>query len=201
MKKIVLASGSPRRKKLMKQMGFAFDVISSSVPETYDANEPPSQIVQMLALRKAKDVAGRQTQALVIGADTLVVFEETILEKPKSKEDAQNMLTSLKNTSHQVLTGVALVKVYDDGNKTEQHTFFEQTIVQFGNLSDNLITNYINMGSPMDKAGAYGIQDDLGALFVEGIKGDYNNVVGFPIYAFYNHLNNFAPEYVPADLK
>ena len=200
MKKIVLASGSPRRKKLMEQMGFDFVINPSSVSETYDANDQPSEIVQYLALRKAKDIAKSHRDALIIGADTLVVFEDMILEKPASKKEAIDMLASLRNNSHEVLTGVALVKVYDDGNKTAQHTFFESTEVHFGNISDNLINNYVQLGSPMDKAGSYGIQDDLGALFVEGIKGDYYNVVGFPIYAFYSNMRQFAREYLPADL-
>ncbi|MDZ7714665.1 MAG: Maf family protein [Balneolaceae bacterium] len=200
MKKIVLASGSPRRKKILHQLGFNFESSSSSVEETYDPNDEPLEIVQYLALRKAKDIAKKHQEALIIGADTLVVHKSNILEKPASKNEAVEMLESLKNSTHEVLTGVALVKVYDSGNKMEDHTFFESTEVQFGDIPQNLITNYVKMGSPMDKAGSYGIQDDLGALFVEGIKGDYYNVVGFPIYAFYKNMRVFAPEYLPANL-
>ena len=184
----------------MEQMGLTFEVQSSSVPETYDANDQATEIVQYLALRKAKDIAKKQTKALVIGADTLVVFEDRILEKPASKKEARDMLVSLRNNAHQVLTGVALVKVYNDGNKRKHHTFFESTEVQFGDISDSLIKNYLSMGSPMDKAGSYGIQDDLGALFVEAIKGDYYNVVGFPIHSFLKNMKVFAPQYLPAEL-
>jgi len=193
---IILASQSPRRKKLLQQIGFSFSVKHSNCDESYDDNEAPSEIVQMLAERKALDVAKGNKEALVIGADTIVVLKNRILEKPTSHREAVEMLKSLSGDKHMVLTGVSLVKTDEEGNILAKETFFEQTLVHFGELCEPEIEAYVSGGSPMDKAGAYGIQDDWGTLFVEGIEGDYNNVVGLPLFALYRHLKKFAPEYM-----
>lgn len=195
-KVIILASQSPRRKKLLQQIGISFSVEPSTCDESYDDNEAPSKIVQMLAERKALDVAQSKKDALVIGADTIVVFKNKILEKPKTQREAAGMLRSLSGASHSVLTGVSLVRTDKKGNILAKETFFEQTVVYFGDLDDSEIEAYVSGGSPMDKAGAYGIQDDWGTLFVERIEGDYNNVVGLPLFALYRHLKKFAPEYM-----
>lgn len=195
-KVIILASQSPRRKKLLKQIGFSFSVEPSNCDESYDDNEAPSKIVQMLAERKVLDVAQSKKDALVIGADTIVVFRNKILEKPKSQKEAAGMLSSLSGASHSVLTGVSLVRTDKKGNILAKETFFEQTMVYFGDLDESEIEAYVSGGSPMDKAGAYGIQDDWGTLFVKRIEGDYNNVVGLPLFALYRHLKKFAPEYM-----
>lgn len=191
---IILASRSPRRKKLLEQLNITFRVEPSSCKEHFDENEQPSQIVQDLALQKAADVADGKKNALIIGADTIVVYNDRILGKPGSANEAKRMLKSLCGTSHTVLTGVGLVKTDKEGNISDQETFFERTQVYFGKLTDSEINNYVASGSPMDKAGSYGIQDDWGALFVEKIEGDYNNVVGLPLYSLYHHLKKFAPE-------
>lgn len=196
MNTIILASGSPRRKKLLQQLSLSFQVCPSPVDESYDPNLKPSEIVQQLALRKSTDVASRHPEALIIGADTIVVFGDKILEKPKSKGEARQMLHNLSNQTHQVYTGVALCKTDIQHNIIESTTFFEITNVTFGNLSSSDIDKYVAGGSPMDKAGAYGIQDDFGAIFVKRIEGDYHNVVGFPLHAFYNTLRTFAPDYL-----
>lgn len=195
-KVIILASQSPRRKKLLQQIGISFSVEPSTCDESYDDNEAPSKIVQMLAERKALDVAQSKKDALVIGADTIVVFKNKILEKPKTQREAAGMLRSLSGASHSVLTGVSLVRTDKKGNILAKETFFEQTMVYFGNLDESEIEAYVSGGSPMDKAGAYGIQDDWGTLFVKRIEGDYNNVVGLPLFALYRHLKKFAPEYM-----
>ncbi len=196
MKSIILASASPRRKKLLELINLPFEVIPSPVGEAFDPNLSPAEIVETLALRKAKDVASGKAGKLVIGADTIVVFEEEILEKPESPEHAVEMLQRLSGDTHQVFTGVALVKTGSEGNIQEICTFAERTDVVFGELDPEDIKGYVDSGSPMDKAGAYGIQDDLGALFVKGIEGDYYTVVGFPLYAFYQKMKQFAPEYL-----
>lgn len=192
---IVLASQSPRRKKLLESTGLSFVVQPSSCEESYNNNASPEQIVQELALRKAKDVAKETENALIIGADTLVVLENRILEKPASEDEAIAMLKKLSGRSHEVLTGVALVKTEEAGNISSEETFFEKTMVFFGEPDVQEISRYVAGGSPMDKAGAYGIQDDWGSLFVKRIEGDYNNVVGLPLFALYQHLKTFAPEY------
>lgn len=193
---IILASQSPRRKKLLELLGFSFSVEPSSCGETYNNNEPPSKIVQELSKRKAMDIARSKTNSLTIGADTIVVFEDRILGKPGSKEEAAAMLRVLSGRSHTVLTGVTLIKTGSEGNILAEETFFEQTLVYFGDLNESEIEAYVTGGSPMDKAGAYGIQDDWGNLFVKRIEGDYNNVVGLPLFALYQHLKSFAPEYL-----
>ncbi len=193
---IILASASPRRKKLLQQINLPFEVQKSSVEETFDASLTAEEIVQQLALRKSEDVAPHFSDALVIGADTIVVFGDEILEKPSGRDEAYDMLSYLSGNTHQVYTGVALCKVDSSNNITDTLTFVESTDVTFGNLNPEDIKAYVASGSPMDKAGGYGIQDDYGAIFVKQINGDFYNVVGFPLHAFYNVMNNFAPEYL-----
>lgn len=153
--------------------------------------------MQHLALRKAKDVAGNHKDALVIGADTIVVFNDEILEKPDTHHEAKKMLENLSGQTHQVLTGVALCKVNASNNIADSASFVETTDVTFGDLSNRNINTYVASGSPMDKAGGYGIQDDFGAIFVKKIEGDYYNVVGFPLHSFYTTIETFAPEFLP----
>lgn len=194
--KIILASRSPRRKKLLEQIGLPFTVEPSEVSEAYDPDDSPQKIVCELALQKARQVARGKTDALIIGADTLVVLDDTILEKPGTTQEAMKILSRLSGSTHQVLTGVALLKTEKKGNIDAVNTFFERTDVTFAKLTEDEIHKYVETGSPMDKAGAYGIQDDHGALFVKEIKGDYYNVVGFPLHSFYTILKQFAPELI-----
>lgn len=196
MKTVILASGSPRRKKLLEQLHFPFQVQKSSVDEHYDETLPPAEIVQILARRKAMDVARHFADAIIIAADTIVVHQDTILGKPPTREAARNMLLQLSGNTHSVFTGVALYSMGSPGND-RLHTFAEETKVTFGKLNARDINRYVESGSPMDKAGAYGIQDEFGAIFVKRIKGDYNNVVGLPLHSFYQAMQNYAPEYLP----
>jgi septum formation protein len=197
---IILASGSPRRKKLLEQINLAFRVQVSDVDEHYNSKHSPAEIVRTLASRKARDIARNTTEALVIGADTLVEFGNKILEKPENPQQAQKMLTQLSGQTHTVLTGVALCKTFPDKESLFHH-FVEQTKVTFGKIDSEDITTYVKSGAPMDKAGAYGIQDDFGALFVKRIDGDYNTVVGFPLYKFYRDMKSFAPEYLKDNMN
>lgn len=201
MPEVILASGSPRRKKLLEKTGMNFKVITADVSEDYNHDLSPHEIVRTLALRKAQKVAGSHNNVLVIGADTLVVFEGTILEKPESSKIAVKMLNSLSGNVHEVLTGVSLIKTGAAGTSSRHFTFSEQTKVHFGHPDQAAIEAYVQTGSPMDKAGAYGIQDGIASMFVKGIEGDYYNVVGFPIYRFYQHLKDFAPEFYPKKLR
>ncbi len=196
MKRIILASGSPRRKRLLQKVDLPFSVHVSSEDEHYNPGWTPNKIVTKLAQRKAHDVAQHYNNALVIGADTLVVFEGSILEKPANSSEAKTMLQQLSNKTHSVLTGIALIKNDSSNNIISETAFVEQTDVVFGRLKDDLIDAYVATGSPLDKAGGYGIQDTLGALFVEKIEGDYYNVVGFPLHRFYTTINSFAPEFL-----
>lgn len=190
---IILASSSPRRRRLLRQIGLTFDVITARQDEHIPEGADPARAVKTLAARKSEAVAKNCDDALVIGADTIVVLDGQILGKPADATEAETMLRSLSGKTHQVFTGVSLILCGANRKITRRHTFHEQTDVSFGELSGEEIRAYIAGGSPMDKAGAYGIQDDLGALFVRKIHGDYYNVVGFPLYRFYREVNKLAP--------
>jgi septum formation protein len=190
---LVLASGSPRRKMLLKKLGLPFSVHPGNASEHYGANERPANIVQTLALRKARDVSAEHPSSVIIGADTIVVHRGDILEKPESPEAALTMLSRLSDDTHAVLTGMALLKTDNNALAIEQLTFFESTDVIFGALNEADIEQYVLTGSPFDKAGGYGIQDDWGARAVKRINGDYYNIVGLPVHALYSKIKILAP--------
>ncbi len=189
----MLASKSPRRKKLLTQLGLIFEIIPSSKEEIITSNNP-SDIVKELSLQKAVDISQRVGNSLVIGADTIVVKEGAILGKPRDEADAVAMLSNLSGKAHSVFTGVSFVVTNEQKEIISRYSFFEETKVWFSTLRDSDIRSYVASGSPMDKAGSYGIQDDWGSVFVERIEGDYYNVVGFPLNRFYRELNKFYPD-------
>ena len=197
MKQIVLASQSPRRKNLLTQINLTFIIHPSSVDEEFDPSSDPGTIVEHLARIKARDVASNYASALTIGADTIVVYDDEVLGKPIDESDAFHLLKKLSGQVHEVYSGVCLLLTDENKSVTETLTFHEVTKVTFAELDDQEIWDYIQTGSPMDKAGAYGIQDDWGSLFVSRIEGDYYNVVGFPLHQFYEKLKLFAPEFLP----
>lgn len=174
MKKLILASASPRRRDLLKQINLEFEIIPSDVVEDL-IEMNPEQLVMDLALLKARDVAKR-VDGVVIGADTIVVDGQTVLGKPVTQEAAIHMLRSLSGRTHQVMTGVAVIDTETD----QQWVEVEITQVHFRDLSEKEIVNYVASGEPMDKAGSYAIQEK-GALFVRGIEGCFFNVVGLPL--------------------
>ncbi len=178
---IILASNSPRRKQLLKTILSNFTVIPSDYEEDKSLDLPPEKYAELLAYNKAKSVFDKCGN-IVIGADTIVVLGTKILGKPQNEEDAVKMLKSLSGKTHEVITGYAVI------SKDKTVKGFETTLVTFNVLSDELIKNYVKTGSPLDKAGAYGIQD--GVLLVKQIQGDYNNVVGLPIDAINKILTN-----------
>ena len=182
--KIILASASPRRKELLTLAGYAYDVVVSQCEEILPDGITPEKAVEELARQKAEDVFARNTDALVIAADTVVALGNTILGKPKNEEDAFGMLSSLSGRCHTVYTGVCLMK---DGRTDIFHVATE---VEFYTLTEDEIRRYIASGEPMDKAGAYGIQGK-GFVLVKGIHGDYFNVVGLPLAETVRHLNMF----------
>ena len=190
MKPLILASKSPRRKFLLKQIGMKFRIIPSNVTEVFILSESPSDNAERIALEKASEVASRLRKGIVIGADTIVVIDHHVLGKPTSKDDARRMLKLLSRREHSVFTGFALIDV-ESGRHV---TGVEETKVRFRKLEEKEITDYINSGSPMDKAGAYGIQDDFGAVFIEKVDGCFYNVVGFPLARFYSTLQRFKKE-------
>lgn len=178
--KVVLASASPRRKELLEQVGVQFSVRPSECEELIE-KDAPEEIVMKLALDKAMDVARcSDFDTLVIGADTVVCAGGEILGKPKDEQAAFDMISMIKNNTHSVFTGVALILHRKKGDIL--NNFFIETKVSVFDMTDDEIMSYIRTGEPMDKAGAYGIQGCF-AEYVEKIDGDYNNVVGLPVSA------------------
>ena len=200
MEKIILASSSPRRRELMAQAGFAFEVLVSEADETIEA-ETPGEMVEVLSERKAAAVAEEikkqgfaEESVLLVGADTMVAIDGKKLGKPKDEKGAEEMLEELSGRTHHVYTGVTLIRLKKAENGSilqESRTFSEGTDVSFYPLTKEEIRSYIATGEPMDKAGAYGIQGKA-AVFVKEIKGDYNNVVGLPIARLYQELKNWS---------
>ncbi len=181
---IFLASGSPRRKKLLQQLNLKFKVIIVDINEERHGNESPVTMVKRLASSKLHSAKKLVDNGIIITADTIVVLDNEIIGKPRNKSEAKEILEKLSDKTHTVYTGFA---VY---NSTKDKTIvdYEKTRVTFRKITYEEIENYIKSGSPMDKAGAYGIQDDFGAVFVKKINGDYYNVVGLPIAKVYSHL-------------
>lgn len=187
MRSIILASASPRRKKLFNLMNIPVTIQPASVEESVPDGMKPEETVKSLAEQKGADVASSFSDAIIISADTIVVFEHTILGKPADRREAASMLKKLSGREHAVYSGVCVIDK-NAAAETNNISFSERTKVTFSSLEELEIERYINTGSPMDKAGAYGIQDDMGSLFVKKIEGDYYNVVGFPVNAFYQTL-------------
>ena len=186
-KKIILASASPRRRELLAQGGYEFEIQVSHKEETY-TSETPDEIVKELALLKAKDIAEQNDakNTIIIGADTVVAYNGAILGKPKSKQDAFNMIKGFQGDKHQVFTGVAILDYDVDGKETVVNHAVK-TDVYVNPMTDEEIWNYIESDNVMDKAGSYGIQSGF-AVHIEKIEGDYFNVVGLPISYIYAQL-------------
>ncbi len=190
---IVLASASPRRRELLSQAGFEFDVIPSKGEEII-TKEHPAEVVEELSLQKAREVAERilsgseeiRDFSVVIGADTVVAANHRILGKPADREDARRMITELQGNVHQVYTGVTLIVKDPDGG-LRAATFHECTDVDVCGMTMEEIEDYISTREPYDKAGAYGIQGSFG-IYIRAIRGCYYNVVGLPISRLYHEL-------------
>lgn len=183
--KLILASASPRRAEILGFVGWEFEKQTADVDEKLISGEKPADYVRRLAEEKAAAVAGKNENALVLGADTIVVVEEAIIGKPKDFDEAREMLHTLSGRWHEVFTGVALVQ-----NK-EIQVGFQQTRVKFAELSEAEIEFLVEKGEPLDKAGAYAVQAQA-ALFIEKIEGDYWNVVGLPVNLIYQMVNGFS---------
>lgn len=202
MSQMILASASPRRKELLEQLGAEF-VICPAKGEEVITETDPSAVVMELSRQKAEEVAygvliyneqhadlATPQDILVIGADTVVAYENQILGKPKDEEDARRMLTMLSGKTHSVYTGVTFVFIDKEG-RTGEHCFFEKTDVCMYPLKEEEIDRYIQSGDPMDKAGSYGIQGRF-AIHIKEIRGDYNNVVGLPVARLYQELQKLG---------
>lgn len=191
--RIILASGSPRRRELLTKIYPRFEVITSDADENIDEVNP-GKMVSELAFRKAKAVydslnSEELSDFVIIGADTLVFYDGEVLGKPADEDDAKGMLSMLSDRTHQVYTGVAVLYKKAGDDALSHFTFSDCTDVTFYEIDKFDIADYIKSGSPMDKAGAYGIQDEF-AKHVRKINGDYNNVVGLPVAKLYQELKN-----------
>ena len=191
--RIMLASASPRRKELLHQIGWDFEVCVSQVEETI-TKTLPAEVVEELSGQKAQavfaQVCGDSDAVLVIGADTVVACDGEILGKPADREDAVRMLRMLQGRSHQVYTGVTVCCRLAAGQVVTK-TFHEETEVKFYPMTEEEIRAYVDTKDPMDKAGAYGIQG-VCARYISGIRGDYNNVVGLPVGRLYQEVCNLT---------
>mgnify|MGYP001254200293 CR=1 FL=1 len=188
-KELILASKSPRRRQLLEQLGFEFEVIPASIDEDdFPEDIDPAYHVANLALKKALFTAKKIVEpSIVLGSDTIVVLNGRILNKPQDAEDAVRMLQTLSGNTHTVFSGIALVET-DTGRQASKT---QATQVTFRHLNDDEIRAYVKTGSPLDKAGGYGIQDDFGAVFVSRVEGCYYNIVGLPLELLYVTMRDF----------
>jgi septum formation protein len=185
-RKYILASRSERRKKLLKQIGLNFTVVDSNVNEINCNGYHPIRLVKLNSLNKSRKVAEKCKNEIVIGADTIVVLNKEILGKPRNETEAIKYLKILSNKKHIVYTGFNII----DTKYGNEVFAYEKTKVYFRELPYNEIEYYVRNHKPFDKAGAYGIQDDFGCLFIERIEGDYYNVVGLPLVKLFLSLQN-----------
>ena len=174
--RIILASKSPRRREILENTKVRFSIKESQIDEVIKSNESPKETVMRLAYEKAYDVAQKNKDKLVIGADTIVALDNEVLGKPKDQNEAYQMIKRLSNKTHKVITGISLINLKE--NKIIKD--YVVSFVTFKDLSEDSIKDYINTNESLDKAGAYGIQG-YGALLVDNIQGDYFNIVGLPI--------------------
>jgi septum formation protein len=187
--KLVLASGSPRRRELLEMIGLEFELVVPDVHEASPHESEPSRFVTEIALAKAQSVSAGVKDALVLGADTVVVLDGRILGKPRDESDAAGMLRALSGRTHEVYTGLALVDTRTGLTKSG----FERSEVTMKKLTEEEVARYVATREPADKAGSYGIQG-LGAVLIEHIKGCYFNVMGLPLARFYQMLEEFSSE-------
>lgn len=184
-KKIVLASNSPRRKEILSQAGFRFDVEVREIEESFPAEMELEKVPEFLAENKASKFTEDLEDRLIITADTVVIAQGQILNKPQDKKEAIAMLTLLSDKEHKVVTGVCIL------SNNYKKVFSDTTLVSFNKLTDSEINYYIDTCNPFDKAGSYGVQDFIGMIGVRSINGSFYNVMGLPIHKVYGYLKDF----------
>jgi len=187
MKRIVLASASPRRRELLEKIGLKFEVEPSNYAEDLRSGLSPDELARAISLEKARVVASRHKNTVVIAADTFIVFRGKIMGKPGTEAEARKMLMMLRGKSHSVITGFTIL----DTDENKILTKSVETVVHIKNLTSGEIEAYVKSGEPLDKAGAYAIQG-LGSVIVERIEGDYFNVIGLPLSALAEGLKEFG---------
>lgn len=183
--KIILVSASPRRKQILREAGFRFEVITTAVDESFGPGIPPDKVPEMLARRKAEAFGNPEPDQIIIGADTVVIVNGIILNKPENRQEAVEMLGRLSHNTHQVVTGVC-IRV-----NRGLVTFSDTTLVHFKPLSAEEINYYVDHFSPFDKAGGYGVQDFIGMVGIDRIEGSFYTVMGLPVHKVYEHLKPY----------
>jgi septum formation protein len=186
-RKIILASASPRRNEILKATGLKFTIDAGDYEEDMNLGLKPHQLAKFLSSEKARAIAVKRSNSLVIAADTFIVFKDRLLGKPHTKEEARRMLTLLNGKAHSVITGFTII----DTNTKKKLSRSVETKVYFRKMTTQEIEAYINTGEPLDKAGAYAIQG-LGAIIVKKIEGDYFNVMGLPLSSLTEALKKFG---------
>lgn len=182
-RKIVLASKSPRRKSLLTQIGLKFDIRESEYEEDMTALSDPHELVKFLALNKAKDVAKHYDDAIIIGADTFIIFKDKFIGKPKDERQAREILQSFSGNEHEVVTGFAIIDTKNNITINNLGT----AKVKFRNLTDKELDSYMATGEPMTRAGGYGLMEKA-AVLIESIEGDFYSVIGLPLSQVYTNL-------------
>jgi septum formation protein len=182
---LILASSSPRRQYLMKEAGFEFTVEKPGVDESFPPEMPVDEVARYLASKKAEYFRLRMQNEIIVTADTVVILFNKILNKPKDRKEACDMLTSLSGRTHLVMTGVCIL------SKEREESFDDTTEVTFQPITKEEIEFYVDHYKPYDKAGSYGAQDWIGMVAIQKITGSYFNVMGLPIHKVYEHLKNW----------
>ena len=186
-RKIILASRSPRRKKILEQVGLEFEIVDSNFDEDSVSLADPIELAKFLALKKAEAVAVNYDDAIIIGADSVVIFKGAALGKPRDAADAKRILSELSGKENKVITGLAII---DSKNKTVVNSHGE-AVVKFRNLSAEEINEYVATGEPLDMAGACGLME-RGAVLAERVRGDFYSIVGLPLAKLYVELRKMG---------
>ncbi len=185
MKKIILASASPRRKELLSRTGIIFSIETADIDETIDPSKPLSEESRRLSYLKAKAVLDKHPDCIIIGSDTIVTIDQTVLGKPKDREDAEHMLRLLSGRTHQVYTGLSIL------SSRREFTYLSISDIVFDELSEQEIQEYLSSDEPYDKAGAYAIQG-LASRYIKEIRGDFYAIMGLPVHIIYEELKNIT---------
>lgn len=189
MKKLILASSSPRRKQLLTQLGLQFVVFPSKIEEILTPGLSPRKQVEFLSKQKTQAVAPKFPNAIILAADTMVAVDDELIGKPKDEEDAKRMLKKISGRKHSVFTGFTLL----DSKTGKSITKSSETKIWFRKMTDKEITSFVKKERPLDKAGAYAIQE-MAAIFIKKIEGDYMGAIGLSVFQLANELKNFGFE-------
>jgi len=192
---LILASNSPRRREILSQAGFAFSVVASDVDESFPTDMPLSEVPVFLSEKKARVLADINPQAIILAADTVVILEDVILNKPTDKSEAREMLQLLSAKTHEVVTGITLI------TPNETVSIADSAMVSFRSLADWEVDWYVKGGFGLDKAGAYGVQDFIGMAGIEKMEGSFYTVMGLPIFHVFNLLKPYILDAKQAQIQ